>query len=69
MRWQDPYLGPLLSAVIWFLMFALGFLVIGVLFSRNAAIAGGAIGVLAPLLGLAIQARGKAAEARKENGP
>ena len=66
MNYIDPRLGPVLSALIWFLMFAIGFLVVTLPFSSNAGVAGAAIGALATLAGLAIQARGKVAE--KMNG-
>lgn len=66
MKWTDPLLGPVLSALIYFLMFALGFLVVTLPFAPNAGVAGGAIGVLASLLGVVIQARGRVAE--KVNG-
>ena len=56
---KDPLLGPVLSALIWFLMFCIGFLVVTLPFSPNAGIAGGVIGTLAGLLALAIQARGR----------
>lgn len=64
-KFTDPQFGPVLSGLIWGLMLLIAFLVVTLPFSPNAGIAGGVIGTLAGLLGLAIQARGKIAERRK----
>lgn len=64
---NDPQFGPVLSALIWFLMLAIGFLVVALPFSPSAGIEGGAIGALAGVLGLAIQARGRIADRRKDD--
>ena len=63
---NDPQLGPVLSGAIWFLLLLIAFLVITLPFSPNAGIEGGAIGALAGVLGLAIQARGRIADRRKD---
>lgn len=63
-KFTDPQLGPVLSAVIWFLLVLIGFLVLTLPFSPNAGIEGGVIGTLATVLGLVVQARGKIADRR-----
>lgn len=67
MRLNDPQLGPVLSGLIWFLCLCIGFLVVTLPFSPNAGIAGGVIGSLAMVLGVAIGARGKIADRRKDD--
>jgi hypothetical protein len=64
---NDPQLGPVLSGLIWFLCLCIGFLVVTLPFSPNATVEGGAVGVLVGPLGLAILARGKIADRRKDD--
>jgi len=65
-RFTDPQLGPVLSGLIWFLLLLIGFLVVTLPWSPNAGIAGGVIGTLAGVLGLALQQRGKLDDRRRK---
>jgi hypothetical protein len=59
MKLNDPLLGPVLSVLIYFLMVAIGFLVLTLPWSANAGAQSGAISGLAVLAGVAINTRGK----------
>lgn len=66
MRLNDPQLGPVLSGLIWFVLLCITFLVLTLPFTSSPGISGGVIGTLAGVLGLAIQARGRIADRRKD---
>lgn len=64
-KYTDPELGPVLSALAFFLILLIAYLVLILPFTANAGAVGGAIGVLSTLLGLALQQRGKLHDRRR----
>jgi membrane associated rhomboid family serine protease len=63
-NFTDPQLGPVLSGLIWFLVAMAMFLVVGLLFSPNPTVVGGAFTAIMGLIGLVVQQRGRIEDRR-----